>query len=139
MSQDAFADLAGVAIGTLKNIERGVTEGWIESRIAIANALQLNLSDLYYDPAADVTIGDPDRLVPELTVGELMKMIRELGLARNFPLAKQVIEKIAMFPNDVIDMLTKVTKPQVPALRLFLEAMTDSAEAKQRKKSDHRS
>jgi transcriptional regulator with XRE-family HTH domain len=50
LTQDQFAHKVGTSTTGLKNIERGVAEGRIETRLAIADALRCSLSDLYKDP-----------------------------------------------------------------------------------------
>lgn len=47
MSQLEFSDVSGVNISGLKDIERGIREGHIETRLAIAETLGCGLSDLY--------------------------------------------------------------------------------------------
>lgn len=49
IKQDAFSAITGVAISSLKDIERGVSEGRIDNRRAIAKALKCTLADLYRD------------------------------------------------------------------------------------------
>lgn len=51
LSQESFAHRAGVSIGALKDIERGVSEGHIDNRNAIAETLSCSLADLYRDPS----------------------------------------------------------------------------------------
>jgi transcriptional regulator with XRE-family HTH domain len=49
-SQAAFAHHTGVGISGLKDIERGVSEGHIDTREAIATALECEVADLYLAP-----------------------------------------------------------------------------------------
>lgn len=47
MNQELFAHKIGMAISSLKDIERGLREGRIENRKAMAKMFGCNLSDLY--------------------------------------------------------------------------------------------
>lgn len=47
-----FAHKVGIGVSGLRDIERGVSEGRYDHRLAIANCLGCSLSDLYLDPKA---------------------------------------------------------------------------------------
>lgn len=46
---EGFAEAAEISISGLRDIERGVSEGRIETRQAIANRLNCSVSELYHD------------------------------------------------------------------------------------------
>lgn len=55
-TQDDLAATAGVAISSLKDIERGVSDGSIRTHVALAGALGVALADLLTDPSAPTPV-----------------------------------------------------------------------------------
>ena len=51
-SQESFAKFTGLAPGTIKDIERGISEGYVETREVIAKALGCTIADLYIDESS---------------------------------------------------------------------------------------
>lgn len=49
LNQDSFADKIGLAVSSYKDIERGVSEGHIDTRIAIASKFNCSIAELYSD------------------------------------------------------------------------------------------
>lgn len=61
-----FAEMAGIGITTLRDIERGVSEGHLSTREAIAQALGCSVADLYQDPEKT----NPHPKLSDLSAGE---------------------------------------------------------------------
>ncbi len=59
-SQEEFAEATGKMINTISNIERGLADPKFTTLNAIANTLNVNISDLFYDipPHVQNTLSD---------------------------------------------------------------------------------
>lgn len=60
LKAEEFAHRAGIAISALKDIERGVSEGHIDTRRSICATLKCSLEELYHE-------GGPSGPVPDFT------------------------------------------------------------------------
>lgn len=74
LDQGELADKAGTGISGLRDIERGVSEGHIETRAAIAQVLGCQLTDLYIDP------NQPPKGLDIAAVAELLSRLADLPL-----------------------------------------------------------
>lgn len=80
MSQEAFADLAGIGVSALRNIERGSSAGQPKTKQAIARALGCTIQDLLKDPKDNNLTLSAVELSPEESLrAELLLLVSSLS------------------------------------------------------------
>ena len=78
-SQEEFAEATGKMINTISNIERGLADPKFTTLNAIANTLNVNISDLFYD------------IPPQIQVSLSNTATAIIALVENMPPAVQQI------------------------------------------------
>lgn len=80
-SQEEFAEATGKMINTISNIERGLADPKFTTLNAIATALHVNISDLFYDipPHIHITLSDPTKTAITL-IEKMPKPIQQVAL-----------------------------------------------------------
>jgi transcriptional regulator with XRE-family HTH domain len=128
-SQSAFAHKLGVGISTLKDIERGVSEGHIDTRQAIADLLKCEVINLYQSANADATPARPgqsdypDQSMPALLEAKLSETLRDVvHMLEAWPKASELRRLTAMYiltkDEMYVDRLRALGLPNQAALVL---------------------
>lgn len=69
LNQETMAHDAKIGISALKDIERGVSEGTVKTRLAIAKFLKCRLGDLYFSPDEVAAVTNAQSARADLILG----------------------------------------------------------------------
>lgn len=109
--QEDLARKAGVGISALKDIERGISEGTLETRKTIAQTLKCSLAELYMAPGES----------SKLTQSDLVSLVEPiLALGRVTPLQAQAVKAFLTGHSSHLDILPE---SQARRLRDCLKAL----------------
>lgn len=131
-TQMDLADNSNLALNTIKSIERGKSNGWPDTKEAIAKALNCSVGDLFRDPKIEESYLQ-EELTPRILteIKELRKELKNNEGGELNPEVLGIINTVRLFNKKQLAEL-KFTVSRIASGGGLADALTDPKNLKKR-------